>query len=574
MKITLARHSGFCMGVRNAILRIVHEINKTEGELFVYGPLIHNPQTIDVLHSRGMKTVNSLDGIEGRSVVVRTHGIPVNELKYLKQCAARAINLTCPRVARVQAIIKKESGRGCHTIITGDRDHAEVTGLMSYASHGVSVISDLGEISSIPPSASYVLVSQTTFDRSLFNRIVDRILARYPNVQVHDTICDSTRYRQEDVIKGILQGNDTLVVVGGKNSANTKRLAQIGRDNMVKTLHVETEEELNESDFADSKSVLVTAGTSTPGWIINNILEKLYDINFRKGNIVVKAVISLLQFIVRTNLFSSLAAYYITLMAMNYAGIAEDRAFPTLSFLYIFSMYTINNYFDKNLLKLSNPYKYDIYKKYGLPLLLVSIASMAVSIQIATRFSLLSIAVIIGSYALGFIYSTGPIKVFVKHYLPKMLRKIYNSKIVVCFGWTIITVLVPMIEMSASGPAVISFSAYVLALIFLRTALLDMIAFQGDLILGRETLPVLVGTRAIAFLSLVISLVAMACFGSITVMMGRWLYLTLLAAIFYYEILMYVIQRLNYLISLKYELLVDVNLFFIISFFFLIRFLL
>jgi len=199
---------------------------------------------------------------------------------------------------------------------------------------------------------------------------------------------------------------------------------------------------------------------------------------------------------------------------------------------------------------------------------------MAVSIHIATRFSLLSIAVIIGSYALGFIYSTGPIKVFVKHYLPKMLRKIYNSKIVVCFGWTIITVLVPMIEMSASGPAVISFSAYVLALIFLRTALLDMIAFQGDLILGRETLPVLVGTRAIAFLSLVISLVAMACFGSITVMMGRWLYLTLLAAIVYYEILMYVIQRLNYLISLKYELLVDVNLFFIISFFFLIRFLL
>jgi 4-hydroxy-3-methylbut-2-enyl diphosphate reductase len=562
------------MGVRNAILRIVHEINKTEGELFVYGPLIHNPQTIDVLHSRGMQTVNSLDGIEGRSVVVRTHGIPVNELKYLKQCAARAINLTCPRVARVQAIIKKESGRGCHTIITGDRDHAEVTGLMSYASHGVSVISDLGEIASIPPSDSYVLVSQTTFDRSLFNRIVDRILARYPNVQVHDTICDSTRYRQEDVIKGILHGNDTLVVVGGRNSANTRRLAQIGRDNMVKTLHVETEEELNESDFADSKSVLVTAGTSTPGWIINNILEKLYDINFRKGNIIIKAVISLLQFIVRTNLFSSLAAYYITLLAMNYAGIAEGRAFPALSFLYIFSMYTINNYFDKNLLKLSNPYKYDIYKKYGLPLLLISIASMAVSIQIATRFSILTIAVIIGSYALGFIYSTGPIKVFVKHYLPKMLRKIYNSKIVVCFGWTIITVLVPMIEMSASGPAVISFSAYVLALIFLRTALLDMIAFQGDLILGRETLPVLVGTRAIAFLSLVISLAAMACFGSITVMMGRWLYLALLAAILYYEILMYVIQRLNYLISLKYELLVDVNLFFIISFFFLIRYLL
>jgi len=560
------------MGVRNAILRIVHEINKAEEELFVYGPLIHNPQTIDVLHSRGMKTVNSLDGIEGHSVVIRTHGIPVDELKYLKQCAARAINLTCPRVARVQAIIKKESGRGCHTIITGDRDHAEVTGLMSYASHGVTVISDLGEITSIPPSDSFVLVSQTTFDRSLFNTIVERILARYPNVRVYDTICDSTRYRQEDVIKGILQGNDTLVVVGGKNSANTKRLAQIGRDNRIKTLHVETEDELHESDFADSKSVLVTAGTSTPGWIINNILEKLYDINFRKGNIIIKAVIALLQFMVRTNLFSSLTAFFITLMALDYGGNREGPAFPSLSFLYIFSMYTINNYFDKNLLKLSNPYKYAIYEKYGLPLLLVSMASMAVSILIAIRFKMLTVAVIAGSYALGFMYSTGPVKGFVRNTMPRLLRKIYNSKIVVCFGWTIITVLVPMIESSVAVTAVVSFSSFVFSLIFLRTALLDLIAFQGDLILGRETLPVMTGTRTIGILSLAMSLAAMACFGTITAMMGSWLYLSLLVPLVYYAVLMYIIQRLNYLISLKYELLVDLNLVFVIACHFLIHY--
>lgn len=571
MKITLARHSGFCMGVRNAILRIVHEINKSEGELYVYGPLIHNPQTIDVLHSRGMRTVNSLDGMEGRSVVIRTHGIPVNELKYLKRCAARAINLTCPRVARVQAIIKKESGRGCHTIITGDRDHAEVTGLMSYASHGVTVISALEEIGSIPPAELYVLVSQTTFDRSLFNTIVERIQAVYSRVHVYDTICDSTRYRQEDVIKGILRGNDTLVVVGGKNSANTRRLAQIGRDKGIKTLHVETEDELNEADFTDSKSVLVTAGTSTPGWIINNILEKLYDINFRKGNVIIKAIISLLQFIVRTNLFSSLTAFFITLLAVDYAGYPDGLALPSLSFLYIFSMYTINNYFDKNLLKLSNPYKFAIYRKYGLPLLLFSLASMAVSIQIATRFNFLTVAVITASYVLGFMYSTGPVKGFVRKTMPKPLRNIYHSKIVVCFGWTIITVLVPMLETSVSAAAVVSFSFFVFTLIFLRTALLDLIAFQGDLILGRETLPVLVGARAIGILSLLISLAAIACYGTITVIMGRWPFLALLVPIGYYVVLMYLIQRLNYLISLKYELLVDLNLLCVIICFFLIR---
>ncbi len=572
MKITLARHSGFCMGVRNAILRIVHEINKSDGELYVYGPLIHNPQTIDVLHSRGMKTVNCLEGVSGRRVVVRTHGIPIDELKFLKQCASMTINLTCPRVARVQAIIKKESGRGCHTIITGDRDHAEVTGLMSYASRGVTVISDLDDLGTIPHSEYYVVVSQTTFDRTMFKKIVDRILERYAHVQVYDTICDSTRYRQEDVIKGILQGNDTLVVVGGKNSANTKRLAQIGRDNSIKTLHVETEAELNENDFAASNSVLVTAGTSTPGWIINNILEKLYAINFKKGNIFIKAAISFLQFIVRTNLFSSIAAFFITLLAMNYAGITMNFAFPSLSFLYIFSMYSINNYFEKDFLKLSNPYKYEIYKKYGVPLLLVSIASMAMSIEIASRFNFLTTSIVIGSYVLGFIYSTGPVKGLFRKNMPELLRKIYNSKIVACFGWIIITVLVPMLGTSVSVTTVVSFSSFIFVLIFLRAALLDLIAFQGDLILGRETLPVLVGTRAIGVISVIISIAAVLTFGIITVMMSNWLYLVLLFAIIYYAILIYLIRKLNYLISLKYELLVDINLLFVILSFFLIRF--
>ncbi len=572
MKITLARHSGFCMGVRNAILRIVNEINISEGELYVYGPLIHNPQTIDVLHGRGMKTVNTLDCAPGHRIVIRTHGIPVNELTYLKQCAGRVINLTCPRVARVQAIIKKESGRGCYTIITGDRDHAEVTGLMSYASRGVSVISDLGEIETIPQSDSYVVVSQTTFDRTLFKKIVDRILERYAPVQVYDTICDSTRYRQEDVIKGILQGNDTLVVVGGKNSANTKRLAHIGRDNNIKTFHIETEEELNERDFADSKSVLVTAGTSTPGWIINNILEKLYAINFTKGNFIIRSVIAFLQFIVRTNLFSSVSAFFITLLAMKYAGMTNNFAFPSLSFLYIFSMYSINNYFEKDLLKLSNPYKYDIYKKYGAPLLLVSIVCMALSVDIVRRYNLLTLSLVVGSYILGFIYSTGPVKSFFKKSMPELLRKIYNSKIVACIGWIIITVFVPVLGSSVSVPAVISFSIFVFSLIFLRTALLDLIAFQGDLILGRETLPVLVGTRAIGILSLAVSAASILVFGIITAMMGKWFYLVLLFATLYFAALMYLIRRLNYLISLKYELLVDLNLFFVIMCYFLVRF--
>ncbi len=571
MKITLARHSGFCMGVRNAILRIVREINLSRGELYVYGPLIHNPQTINVLHGRGMRTVNTLDGLTGKRIVVRTHGIPVDELKYLKQWSSKVINLTCPRVARVQAIIKKESGLGCHTIITGDRDHAEVTGLMSYASHGVTIISDISEIESIPPSDSYVVVSQTTFDRALFKKIMDRIVKRYKNARVYDTICDSTRYRQEDVIKGIMQGNDTLVVVGGKNSANTKRLAQIGRDGNIKTLHVETEDEITEDDFTESKSVLVTAGTSTPGWIINNILEKLYTINFKNSNVFIKAIMSLLQLIVRTNLFSSIAAFFMTLIALSYVGIHDNYSFPALSFLYIFSMYSINNYFEKNLLKLSNPYKYEIYARYGKLLLISSILSMALSIYITIRHGVPMTLIVTGAYLLGFIYSTKPFKGLITKFMPELLRKIYNSKIVACFGWIIITILVPMVGTNVSISALATLSLFVFTVIFLRTALLDLIAFQGDLILGRETLPVLIGTRAISLLSIGISIAAILIFTAITILLHHWIYLILLPAILFYLVLIYLVQRLNYLISLKYELLVDMNLLFVIACYFVIR---
>jgi hypothetical protein len=322
---------------------------------------------------------------------------------------------------------------------------------------------------------------------------------------VFDTICDSTRYRQEDVIRGIMSGNDTLVVIGGRNSANTKRLAQIGRDNSIKTFQVETEQELNEEDFKDSQSVLVTAGTSTPGWIINNVLEKLFYINFKKNNIIVKAITVFLEFIVRTNLLAAVTAFFVTLLTLAYIGESLRYQLPIISFLYIFSMYSINNYFEKDLLKLVNPYKYDIYQKFGAPFLFVSIASMGVSIYFANQFNSATTALVSGSYLLGLVYSTNMVKTIIKKINRGLIRKIYNSKIVACFGWIIMTVLVPMIATTPSLPALISLSAFLFVLVFLRTALLDLIAFQGDLILGKETLPVLVGTRSVILISVIIS---------------------------------------------------------------------
>jgi (E)-4-hydroxy-3-methyl-but-2-enyl pyrophosphate reductase len=572
MKITLARHSGFCMGVRNAVLRIIHEINSSDEDLYVYGPLIHNPQTIDVLHRRGLSTIDSLDDISKRRIAIRTHGIPVDELRTVKRCASRVINLTCPRVARVQSIIKKHSAGGSHTIITGDRDHAEVIGLMSYAASGVTVISDLAETGSIPAAGSYIVVSQTTFDRELFKKIVARVNASLNNVTVFDTICDSTRLRQEDVIAGIMRGTDTLVVVGGKNSANTRRLAQIGRDSGIATFHVETEEELRGSDFSQSRNVLVTAGTSTPGWIINNILEKIYTIKYLKSNLVVRAAILLLEFAVRTNLLSSVAAYFITLLALLFCGLPEDHVLACISLLYIFSMYSTNNFFEKNFLRLSNPYKFRIYGKFGVPLLVASIIAMTASIYLSLRYGPVTTAVITGSYLMGFIYSTAPVKLLVKKLNAGLIRKLYNSKIVTCFGWIIVTVLLPVISSTHFSPSTTALASFVFGLVFLRTVLLDLIAYQGDLILGRETLPIWIGTTNTRTLATITGTAGIFIFSSITLAIQLPIYLLMAVPIAYLIGLMMVINRLNYLIALKYELLVDLNFIFIIGFYCAMRF--
>lgn len=310
MKIEMAKNSGFCMGVRKALLRIVDELNTSEERIYMYGPLIHNPQTIEVLKNRGLITVDSLDKLENRQIAIRTHGIPVDENKKIRNSALRTINLTCSRVARVQSIIKKYSADGYFTIIIGDKDHAEVTGLKSYAKSGVHIVSDAADIDGIPSASKYIIVSQTTHEREQFDQLVAEISNKTDNVYVIDTICDSTRLRQDDVKNAIKKGIDTLVVVGGKNSANTSRLVKIGVDNGVKTFHIETDAELNKEDFRESKYVLVTAGASTPGWIINNVLEKLYIIKNESSNFIVKSFKHIVEILIRSNIVSSIASLF------------------------------------------------------------------------------------------------------------------------------------------------------------------------------------------------------------------------------------------------------------------------
>ncbi len=306
------------MGVRDAILRIVTEINSSKENILVHGPLIHNPQTIEILHGRGLRTIDETEPLNGKIVAIRTHGIPLENLKIIRKQAKRIINLTCSRVARVQGLIKRYSNNGYHTIIAGDKDHAEVIALKSYAQGGVTVISSIRDIRKLPKTGKYLVVSQTTFDGEQFIEIVEMLRKRLTGeLQIINTICDSTNNRQIDVIEAIKSGINVLIVVGGKNSANTKRLANLGLENRIRTYHIETELELDENSFKPDDCVFVTAGASTPGWIINNVLEKLYLIKFKNSNPVIDFAKKFLEFITRTNIVSASAAFFVSLFTCS-----------------------------------------------------------------------------------------------------------------------------------------------------------------------------------------------------------------------------------------------------------------
>jgi 4-hydroxybenzoate polyprenyltransferase len=400
-------------------------------------------------------------------------------------------------------------------------------------------------------------------DRKSFDDTVKILSTKLNNLKIMDTICDSTRLRQDDVISAIDDNIDTLIVVGGKNSANTKRLAKIGIEKNIKTYHIETENEINEENLLNSKYVLVTAGASTPGWIINNILEKLYNIKFHKSNIFLNAFKNILEFVVRTNLLSAFAGFFMSSIALKYNHFEMSIKFPIISFLYLYSMYSINNYFDKEFLKISNSYKHRVYKKYGLFLLGISILFIIISIYISFYISRNVTIVLLLSYLLGISYSTNIIKNIIKKINFNSITKIYHSKILAILGWIIIINILPLVYYGKGISTSIPFIIFVLTIIFQRHFLTDLIAYQGDFIFGRKTIPIIFGDKRNLILY-ILSISSIIIFGISTIFLKNYIDLFLIINILYYIILLYNINKHRYLISLKYEIIVDLNFLIII----------
>jgi len=275
MQVFLAENAGFCWGVKRVVKLTNEIIDKGEKPIFTHGPLIHNQSVIERLTEKGVRVLpeNFADEIDGNAVIIiRAHGIPPEEKEKLMKTEAKIVDGTCPHVVKIQKEVKKAYESNRAVIILGDKGHAEVVGLMGFCSENCFVVSNEEDLGKIHESLPVTVVVQSTLDEQTFDKFSQLIKNKFDEVKIIDTRCDATTRRQEDAIN-LCKKVDMVIVIGGKNSANTNRLAKICNDENITTLHIETAKELETVDFSGVKKVGITAGASTPDWIIEEVVE-------------------------------------------------------------------------------------------------------------------------------------------------------------------------------------------------------------------------------------------------------------------------------------------------------------
>jgi 4-hydroxy-3-methylbut-2-enyl diphosphate reductase len=288
MTIIRAKSAGFCWGVERAINIAREYATKGKRPVFTDGPLIHNRQMMEKLESDGIREVGDYESrttldftlnAEERNhavMVVRAHGVSPERRRYLKVLGMEFRDATCPDVGIIAGRIHAHASKGYSTVIFGDPTHPEVIGLMGYTNGRGHVIKTEADIAGLPPlGAKVCMVSQSTMFTSEFENLANYLRRTYPEALIFNTICGATRERQHDVEVLAEQGAQAIVVIGGRHSANTVKLAALVEKHALPCYHVETAAELDLEQLKKYQIVGVTAGASTPGFLIDEACAKL-----------------------------------------------------------------------------------------------------------------------------------------------------------------------------------------------------------------------------------------------------------------------------------------------------------
>lgn len=517
MKVKLARTAGFCLGVHRAMQMVLAEANKREGPLLTLGPLIHNDQVLDLLSSKGVLPVDDLNGVPPGRIVIRAHGIPPKERQALKNSGLKIIDATCPRVARVQGIIRYHSNKGLSAVIVGDKDHAEVRGLMGCSEGPVYVIDSRKDVSLLPHMVKVFVVAQTTQNEQNYQDIVKALKERFEDVLVFDTICDATSQRQQEV-RSFAGQVDALVVVGGYHSANTRRLVQVSEEAGLPALHVETETALDKEKLSTLQTIAVTAGASTPNWMIKNVVREIEGIRGRRDTPFRIWLRRAFRFSVLSNFLVAVGAFSFAHAASILSQRTPGLIYPSLAFLYVYAMRVLNRFLDRGASAYNDPDKATFLTKHRRLLIAMGITAVVTALGLSYRVGITTFLALGGFSLLGIIYSIPLIPPRLRDRSPySKIKDVPGSRsISEALAWVAVIGVLPLLESNQTAwPAALTSIFIVFLISYTRSVLFDIFQVQGDLVVGTETLPITFGEkRTLTLLKIMLFASALILFGA------------------------------------------------------------
>ena len=484
------------MGVRRAVEMVLDAPNKHENPICTFGPLIHNPQVLDLLREKEISALEHIPEYGTGTVLIRAHGVPPQTKQNLKKAGYKIIDATCPRVIKVQTIIRKHAKKDYASIIIGDKDHPEVIGLLGYAEGKGFVVDNLDDLDSLPSFEKAIIVAQTTQNTLFFEEIKKWANNKYSHYKIFETICDSTAKRQAEV-QNLADSVDAVIVVGGQNSGNTKRLAEISKKTGKPTYHIETESEIDVDALSEVKYIGITAGASTPNWVIKKIYRTLEALPYKKKQGLKKVIFSIQRVLLLTNIYVSIGAGCLCYACIKIQGISNNLHHVLISMLYVLSMHILNNLIGTKADRYNDPDRSSFYNKNKVMLSFLAFAAGGIGLMTAYSVGWTPFLILFGMSIMGLSYNLRLIPKRFSYDKYSRLRDISGSKtVLIAMAWGIVTSVLPRFSVSGHihlNTAIIF--SWSLSLVFVRTAFFDILDMQGDRIVGKETIPILLGEK-------------------------------------------------------------------------------
>ncbi|MBU1170921.1 MAG: 4-hydroxy-3-methylbut-2-enyl diphosphate reductase [Proteobacteria bacterium] len=496
MKITIAKTAGFCMGVRRAVEIALDEANKHGEAIYTYGPLIHNPQVLALLEEKGIPVLDTIPEKGSGIVLIRAHGVPPESIERLKAAGFKTVDATCPRVIKVQRIIRRFARKGYHAIIIGDKDHPEVIGLNGYAENKGFVVDTMEALKALPTFEQAIIVAQTTQNIQFYEKVKDWAGKNHPNYQLFDTICDSTEKRQNEILQ-LAESSDAIIIVGGKSSGNTQRLAELAIQAGKPAFHIESEGDLDLAQLADAEVITISAGASTPNWIINRVYNHLESSLVGAKKPMKKKIYDCQQFLLRTNIYLSLGAGSLCYACSKLQGIEHGLLSALVAMMYVLSMHILNHLTAIHAIMYNEPDRAEFYSRNKTRLATLAIAVGGVGLFLVFTMGQVPFVLLFCMSLMGLSYNLHLIPGPMGQGKYKKISDIPGSKtVLISLAWGIVTALLPALSTQESF-RLATIPAFLMAtgMVFSRTVFYDILDMQGDRIVGQRTLPLFLGDK-------------------------------------------------------------------------------